>query len=390
MSAKRPASQRAQIDPVRVGETIRALRRQRHLQQGELAALAGMQAAPLCNIENGKNLPSVRSLCRLAAALEVSVNDLLSPADYLSAEPPRKSSGRIKTGHPFDELARRDIARVTRIAGETRALTPDVLQRIQTRILDYLALEDLAGACKRATLPLRLPFTEDAAGAALLAACVRMHLGIGAAIVFDYVELLENHGLRLLFLDLPEQVESLSFHDAANANAFLVLGEGFNPEKQLFRMFVELANLYLFAENGNLPVQETGETRRFTKWFSSFLLMPEEAVRATVRQLGVAPDAWSFDLLLRIKHRFGVSAETFALRLEEVGALTPKLQQKFKARIQAHYAATHFGEPGDSHRTLSRNGRFGDLLLCARRRSPASPELEGIAARAARKGRCGR
>jgi Zn-dependent peptidase ImmA (M78 family) len=274
---------------------------------------------------------------------------------------------------------------MTRVAGKVASLDSRLQARIEALFNDYLALEDLCGACKRAAIPLQVPFTLDAAGAAQLAYTVRTHCGIGSAVVFDYIELLENHGLRILFVDLPEAVESLSFHDAVNANAFLVLGDGYNPEKQLFRMAVELANVYLFTANRCSPVAETPTTRRFAKTFASLFLMPLEAVRATVMQLGVGPKEWTYELLLRIKHRFGVSAEAFAHRLEEVGALDPGLRQEFKARIQAHYEATGFGEPDSSRRILSRNGRLGDLLLCARRNATATDELAAIAKRRASK-----
>lgn len=374
-------------DPERVGRAIRDLRRQRHLQQGDLAAAIGMQPAPLCNIENGKNHPSLRTLCRIAEVLGVRVDELLYPPEYVQAAKSGEvleASADYGVPDAFERFARHGIARVTRIAGETAKLTPEAREAVQTRILDYLALEDACGVCKRAVLPLQVPFSLDEAGAVQLAHTVRTHCGIGSAVVFDYVELLENQGLRVLFLALPEGIESLSFHDASNANAFIVLAEGFNPEKQLFRMAYELANIYLFTHNRHVPVEESHATRRFAKTFAAAFLMPKEAVRATVMQLGVKPAEWTYELLLRIKHRFGVSAEAFAHRLEEVGALDKGLRQSLKVRIQQHYAAEGYAEPDNSCRILSRNGRFGDLLLCARRAAtPAvARELDAIAARA--------
>lgn len=369
--------------PADVGRAIRNLRRQRHLQQGELAAAIGMQSAPLCNIENGKNHPSLRTLYRIAEALGVTVNDLLYPPEYVQTARVAESGGGAQgSANAYERFEARGIARATRTAGETEALTPAAREAIQTRVLDYLALEDLCGACKRAAIPLQVPFSVDEAGAAQLAYTVRTHCGIGSAVVFDYVELLENQGLRVLFLKLPQGIESLSFYDAANANAFIVLGEGYNPEKQLFRMAYELANIYLFTANRHAPVDETPATRRFAKEFAAVFLMPQEAVRATVMQLGVKPSEWTYELLLRIKHRFGVSAEAFAHRLEEVGAMEKSVRQRLKERIQEHYAAHAFAEPDESRRVLSRNGRFGDLLLCARRFAASTAEADAIAARA--------
>lgn len=336
-----------------------------------------MQAAPLCNLERGRHAPSLRTLCRIADALGVTVNDILYPAGYVVTAPSSADADEAA----YAGLQRLGVARATRLPGEVADLGPGRIAAIEARVSDFLALEDLCGVCKRAAIPLQAPFTPDAAGAEQLAYLVRTHCGIGSAVVFDYIELLENQGLRVLFLPLPPAVESLSFYDTLNANAFLILADGFNPEKQLFRLAVELANLYLFTANDCSPVEETPLTRRFAKQFAALFLMPREALRATVNQLGLGPADWSYELLLRIKHRFGVSAEAFAHRLEEIGALHPTLRQEFKARIQAHYASTQYAEPDSSRRVLSRNGRFGDLLLCAQRLDPAPDELAAIAAR---------
>ncbi len=391
------------FDPARLGQAVRTLRRCRHLGQAEFGAKVGMSAAAICNLEKGRHAPSLPTLCRVADGLGVTANELLYPRCYLDAEGgiaeragaadrdavrepagawPRAASDNDGRGTAYTRLGRRGIARVTQVAGEAAQLGPALLDEIECAIHDFLALEDLCGACKRAAIPLEVPFSSGTAGATHLAHTVRTHCGIGAAVVFDYIELLENHGLRVLFRSLPPAVESLSFHDRENGNAFLVLGDGFNPEKQLFRLAVELANIYLFTANRCEPVVQTQATRRFAKTFASRFLMPEEAVRATVMQLGVGPKDWSYELLLRIKHRFGVSAEACAHRLEEVGALDPDLRQTFKTRIHAHYDATGFSEPDSSRRVLSRNGRFGDLLLRAQHLDPAPEELAALAARA--------
>jgi len=101
-------------------------------------------------------------------------------------------------------------------------------------------------------------------------------------------------------------------------------------------------------------------------------------VRNSVSQIGVHPDEWDLELLLRLKHRFGVSAEAFNYRLLELGLITGKRQGELRKVIQAHYAAHAFAEPGSSRRILSPNGRLGDLLHTALIRQ--HPEAAAIAA----------
>ena len=138
-----------------------------------------------------------------------------------------------------------------------------------------------------------------------------------------------------------------------------------NPEKQLFRIAFELGNAYMFTGGGLIQVKDVEQNRRFAAQFAAAFLMPEEAVRATVVQLGIKPDRWTYELLLRIKNRFGVSAEAFAHRLEEIGAVDKTLRQNLKARITEEYKMNGYAEPGTGRRELSRNGRFNDLALLA-------------------------
>jgi Zn-dependent peptidase ImmA (M78 family) len=102
--------------------------------------------------------------------------------------------------------------------------------------------------------------------------------------------------------------------------------------------------------------------------------MPAEAVHATVRQVGVRYDGWTWEMLLRLKHRFGVSAETFLYRLGELDLIAPTQLAACKKRILTHYAATHHAEPDGSLRLLAQNGRLGDLLLESQTRAGGDQE----------------
>ena len=107
-------------------------------------------------------------------------------------------------------------------------------------------------------------------------------------------------------------------------------------------------------------------------------LGPSEAVHATVRQLGIGPNGWTWDLLLRIKHRFGVSAEAFLYRLGELDLIAKEPAESFKARITEHYKATDYGEPDGTRRILTPNGRLGDLLLLAMPMKEHAVEVKAI------------
>jgi Zn-dependent peptidase ImmA (M78 family) len=106
--------------------------------------------------------------------------------------------------------------------------------------------------------------------------------------------------------------------------------------------------------------------------------MPASAVRASVAQLGIKPDGWTYELLLRLKHRFGVSAQSFLIRLGELQLIDEKAATGLKGRIEAHYQRTGYGEPDATRRILSPNGRLGDLLSIASRNKETAEEATAI------------
>lgn len=385
-------------NPEAMGARIRDIRRLRHLTQAELARRVGIQPGPMNALEKGHHIPSGRVLYRLAGELDVSIDSLFGrppEAGYVRpAEdgPPRRPLPHGEAPASCDVDPAGSLSAVTGApqalllpALDTEDPGPAGMAAADELARAVLALEDLCGAQKRAQLPLHLPFSADDTGIEELVARVRHLLGISQAVVFDYLELIENAGLRVLFADLPGRCDSLACFDRPNGNAFLFVRSGANAERQLFRLLFELGRIYwhaqtLYAADGDGrrprgPLDEKHAARKFAARF----LMPSSAVRATVRQLGIAPDAWTYELLLRIKHRFGVSAESFCIRLEELGLMTLACSVAIKKRIHAHYRANAYSEPDASRRVLFPNGRAGDLLLHALQRKGAADEAEAVA-----------
>jgi transcriptional regulator with XRE-family HTH domain len=60
-----------------IGEKLRAAREAKGLTQFQLAVKATVQPITVSSIEVGRNQPTVQTLCRLAKALGVEVQDLL-------------------------------------------------------------------------------------------------------------------------------------------------------------------------------------------------------------------------------------------------------------------------------------------------------------------------
>lgn len=376
-----------------VGANIRAVRLRAHLSQAELAARLGMRPGPLNCIEKGRNLPGARVLHALSRILGEPVDVFFTPP---ADEPAGGLAAMVvrEAGVPYMVAGKKPLwhgpcALPARTPRELAGLPPQLCGMASELADAFLELEDMSGAVKSAELPLGLAADRTEEGLQRLCGQVRRLLGISEAVIFDYLELFENAGLRVVFCRLPSGVGSISCHDLKNANAFIFLDDvNLNAERQLFLLAYELGRLYMHAPAyyQHLPRPQVGKDRRgklFTearaaRRFAGLFLMPESAVCATVRQLGLRPGEWTPELLYRIKHRFGVSAEAFLIRLLELRLIVPSLEKALHDDIRKYYAAHSNQEPGSSRRVLTPNGRIWDLVLIAGRHVKNAADLGKI------------
>jgi Zn-dependent peptidase ImmA (M78 family)/DNA-binding XRE family transcriptional regulator len=359
-----------------IGKNIRFLRRQSSLTLAELAARVGMSEGPLGRIERGLNAPSASVIYRLSRVLGVSVNALFAEAT------------RDLNAFRFEE---RGDPFLVNIGGEEAVLPGKILGMAADVIQAFQALEDICNAQKRARIPLLIPFEPTEWGMEDLSDTARRIMEVLHGVVFDYFELFENQGFRVVVLPLPKEMDSFSYYDPPNQNAFFFLNARKNPERQLFRLAYELGRVFILNQTmkqgadpfGARCDSLLGKKGSFTaeegaRRFAATFLMPRKSVQDTASQLGVQKRFWSFELVLRIKHRFGVSAEAFLYRLNELGLIDPALIEPLKEKIYDHYEKTGFGEPDFSRRQLTHNGRLWDLVLTARQIVEARDEVLAI------------
>jgi XRE family transcriptional regulator, regulator of sulfur utilization len=83
-----------------IAQNVRQLRQSRNLTQEQLARLSGVPRPTWSNLESGAANPTVSVLARVAAALQVPVEELISPPKaqtklYLADSIPRKQRGGV-------------------------------------------------------------------------------------------------------------------------------------------------------------------------------------------------------------------------------------------------------------------------------------------------------
>ena len=360
-----------------IGKNIRFLRRQRSWTLAELATRVGMSEGPLGRIERGVNAPSASVIYRLAKVFGVSVNALFAEAEH------------DLRGIRFE--GRRDPFLVS-IGGEDGIL-PNKIHGMAGDIVEaFQALEDICNARKRAKIPLLIPFDPTEPGMEALSETARRIMEVQHGIVFDYFELFENQGFRVVVLPMSKEIDSFSYYDPLYQNAFFFLNARKNPERQLFSLAYELGRVFILTytmQQGIELFETEGETvphdtkdpftaRHGARRFAATFLMPKKSVCDTVNQLGIQKKHWSYELLLRIKHRFGISAEAFLYRLEELALIDSALIEPLQKRIYDHYDKTTFGEPDFSRRVLTPNGRLWDLVLAGKEGGEGRDEVVEI------------
>jgi len=358
---------------LRVGARIRQLRAIQGISQIRLATEIGIRAGPLGWIEKGKHLPSGRVLYRIAKQLNVRIDDLFQEKNVWEPGAPTVSDTAPVLLAPLDNGAG--------LNSEPVKSAHIICQTVAEAVLN---LEDLCGAVKTSDIPLYMPFTPTKSGAEYLAASARQSLGIGGAVVSDYLELFENAGLRVVFLDMPEGCSTFSGYDRLNRNAFFFVNSLLKkqPEHQVFRLVFELGRIFWYTRKlygaaaeeaqANAEGEEALDEAQFARCFAANFLMPSRAVKKTAWQLGLTPKAWTWDMLLRQKRRYGVSAQNLAQRLQALSLTWSDKQKRspryyqFKDELDAFGAENGVAaEPGGHRPQLTMNGRLCEMAMLA-------------------------
>jgi len=133
-----------------LGENVRVLREGRGLTQAQIAKVAGIPRATWGNMESGEANPTLAVLVRVAAALQVRLEELLAPPrraarHYSESELPERKRGDVTIRKLLPEaLPGLEIERMQLPPGATMAGVPHTAG---TR--EYLT-------CERGTIELRV------------------------------------------------------------------------------------------------------------------------------------------------------------------------------------------------------------------------------------------
>ena len=304
-----------------IGQRIKVSRCARGISLRGLSAKIGnrVSAQSISKYERGESVPGSGVLIALADALDVPVDYLVSDSDIrLEAVDFRRK--RI--------TSRREEAQV-------EASVLHLLER-------YLAVEGILGLPtvnwdKPREAP--WPVLRDLDEAEQAALGLRIHWGLGLDPIANLVDLLEDHGVKVLALTLAN-IDGLTARvrceDRSIASVVVVNRKDWG-ERQRFTLAHELGHMALGVAAG---IDEEKAAHRFAGAF----LMPAETLRA---EIGVRRRSISFGELFELKRIFGVSVQALTYRCKDLGILSaPVVRRLFQEFARRGWRAPPYKEPG--------------------------------------------
>lgn len=263
-------------------------------------------------------------------------------------------------------------------------LSKKLEKEVKTIISLYLRLEEINNTTKYYSFPLDIPLYDFSKSRIEEAAhLTREILGIKNAIVFDLFNLLESNGLRIVSMSLPLKLNGFSYYNYQKRTITFFVNSNDSIERKIFTLAHELGHV-IFHQGGAkynvyMPESNIEDLEKAATYFASCFLMPEFAVRQTLIQLGLTKDKWNLKILLSLKARFSVSAESFLYRLTELELINPEIKERLKKEIHVYYKKTGYMEPSPANIVLNENKRLKDLIEIGKNFSIYKTEAISIA-----------
>lgn len=298
-----------------IGERLRIARRKSGLSLRDVADRMGGQIThtAVSKYERGEMMPSSAVLIELAKALGVSLEFLAAPMDVrLGSLEFRKKSGTSAQERAIVEAA--------------------VLEHVER----YLMIEeilDLDSAQWKA--PFKPKAVRSFEEAEAIAAEARRSWNLGEAPLPDITEILEEHGIKVILLELPEAVSGLTCLVERPDQVpvpVIVVNKTYNLERRRFTLLHELGHRLMKVEG----IDEEKAAHRFASAF----LMPADHLRETV---GKHRHGFGIAELIATKHLYRVAATALLMRFRDLGIIT---QEQLVALFQTTARKWRKEEPG--------------------------------------------
>ncbi len=245
--------------------------------------------------ERNETLPSAGVLAALSQALEVPLDFLFSGDELLTLEAVEFRSRSAIGWRDAGRLQAAVVARIERYREVESVLGLSVLAWHRPRVARY-------------------PVT-DLADAERAARSVRSEWNLGLSGITNLVELLEERGIKVLHIKLPDKLAGIAALVRPPGNPSLpviVVNQEHPGERQRFTLAHELGHLVLSLEHST-------DSEKAADRFAGAFLLPAEVLWTEV---GKRRTHLGLDELLLLKNLLGVSVQTLTYRCLELGIIS--------------------------------------------------------------------
>jgi len=188
----------------------------------------------------------------------------------------------------------------------------------------YLMVEEILGLPSAAwDKPREAPYPVVEIGEADRAAqCLREHWSLGIDPIPSLIELLEEHGIKVLVVDSEENIDGLAARVQRSRGEpvpIIVIRRGVHGERQRFNLAHELGYMVMDVQ-GDDKFREKAAHR-----FAGAFLMPAEALWSNV---GRHRSSIGWSELFALKKVYGASVQAITYRCADLGIFPPVLSQR--------------------------------------------------------------
>lgn len=281
------------------GERLKGARVALGLSLRDLASKIGVTAQTISNYERGEIMPHSPVLIELARALKVKVEHFFRPVTItLSQLEFRKKN-----------------ALLVKEQNEILAAIKDWLERYHQAENLFPSIAQGETLSEKAMIKV-----QDETDVEKIALDLREKWNLGLAPIENMVSLLEEHGIRVVFIKAADSFDACAFWAAGKPG--IVAREGLPGDRLRFNLAHELGHLIL-------KTPEEGDKRRREKptmRFAGAFLVPAEVVK---KELGENRSQINLEELHLLKHKYGLSMSAWAYRAKDLGIFSPALTQRF-------------------------------------------------------------
>lgn len=296
-----------------LSQNLLRLRTAKGLSQAHLADAAELSRVGYRNIETGATAPRVDTLMRLAAALDVRLEELLAPVRTLRGVRFRAQKKMTTRGELLADVAR--------------------------WLDDYIALETLVDEKPAFGFePVRKGVAASRPGEARAkkaAALARTQIGAGDAPIGNICGLLEENGVKVYTPKLgSEGFFGLSVAEADGGPAVIVnTWERLSVERWIFTAAHELGHLLLHLDAYDVAkAEEDPGQEKEADTFASHFLMPDSLFQKKLTEARGLP---LVKLVFKLKRFFRVSWKSVLYRIASETPNGGRLWQRFQSEYRA-------------------------------------------------------